>query len=324
MTSYYITTVKENISWAAEILADILFNATYPQNEVEKERGVVIEEIKMYRDNPMMGLSGDFVKFLYGKSKIGCWNISGDEEDILKIDRKKVVDYQAKYLDPKEIVVVLSGDVKLEAKEIIKDYFEGFINTKAQRLPEINISVSSDKKLEIKKDIEQAHFCLGVESIAWTDPRKYALKLLDIIIAGNSSSRLYTKIREENALAYYVLSVSDNYKETGYLGVQSGVRLEKLNEALEISRNELLNIKNSISENELNRAKEYLSGKTKLLMDRTDFISDYLGERVLLENRLDTIENELKRYIRVSINDLKNLADELFKTDRIKSVVVKK
>ena len=267
MTSYYITTVKENTPWAIELISDILFNSFYDEKETVKERGVIMEEIKMYQDNPMMGLSGEFTKFLYGGSKIGCWNIAGEVSDIKNVDRKIIVDYRNKFINPKEMVVVACGDVDNELEKIIKDNFGGFSKDESV-LPEVELVLNKEKKMVIKKELEQGHFCMGLPSIGWSDKRRYALKLLDIVLDGNSSSRLYTKIREEKALAYYVSPVGEMFKEGGYWAIQSGVNLDKIDEAMEVVRNEIKIIADSIKEDELKRAKDYIYGKRKLAMDK--------------------------------------------------------
>jgi predicted Zn-dependent peptidase len=297
-------------------------NSTYPANEVEKERGVIMEEIRMYQDNPMMGLASDFVRFLYKDSKIGCWNISGEVEDIIKVNRNELVNYHKKYFNPKEIVLVASGNVDESLEEIFKDYFGNFINGESQVLPKVEIRLNQNHDLIINKEIEQGHFCIGVPAISWTDKRKYALRLLDIILSGNTSSRLYTRIREEKAWAYYVFPITDCFKETGFVGVQSGVKLDKLKEAEEIVINEMLSLADTVTKDDLKRAKEYLFGKIQLATDRTDFISNYIGEKLLLENRLDTIQTEINRYSKVELKELKDLSRDIFIKDEIRSLSV--
>jgi len=320
MTSYYITTVKENTPWAIELISDILFNSFYDEKETVKERGVIMEEIKMYQDNPMMGLSGEFTKFLYGGSKIGCWNIAGEVSDIKNVDRKIIVDYRNKFINPKEMVVVACGDVDNELEKIIKDNFGGFSKDESV-LPEVELVLNKEKKMVIKKELEQGHFCMGLPSIGWSDKRRYALKLLDIVLDGNSSSRLYTKIREEKALAYYVSPVGEMFKEGGYWAIQSGVNLDKIDEAMEVVRNEIKIIADSIKEDELKRAKDYIYGKRKLAMDKTGYISGFYGSGVLLENDYESPEEVLEKYRKVSFKEIKELAKEIFKKEEIRTLV---
>jgi predicted Zn-dependent peptidase len=320
MTSYYINTVKENSVWAVEMLSDILLNSIYNEEETIKERGVIIEEIRMYQDNPMMGLSSEFTKFLYGGSNIGCWNIAGEVDDIKNVDRKIIVDYRNKYVNPREMVVVACGDVGEELKEVIKNSFSGLLDNEF-KLPKVEMLLNKEKNMVIKKELEQGHFCMGLPALGWSDKRKYALKLLDIVMNGNSSSRLYTKIREERALAYYVSPVGEMFKEGGYWAIQSGVNLNKIEEAIEVVSNEIGVIADSISEDELKRAKDYLLGKTKLAMDKTSFVAGYIGQKLLLENNEESLEEELEKYKQINLNETRELAKDIFKKEEIRTLV---
>ncbi|MFA7675818.1 MAG: pitrilysin family protein [Candidatus Shapirobacteria bacterium] len=320
MTSYYITTIKENVPWAIELISDILLNSIYDQKEVKKERGVIIEEIKMYQDNPMIGLSGEFTKFLYGDSKIGCWNIAGEVSDIENVERKTIVNYRKKYFNPNEIVVVVCGDVDESFEEVIKNNFNGFLNSNLS-LPKVELILNKEKNKIIKKELEQGHFCIGLPALGWSDKRKYALKLLDILMDGNSSSRLYSKIREERALAYYVSSVGEMFKEGGYWAIQSGVNLDKVEEAMEIVKKEIGLIAESIKDDELKRVKDYLLGKTKLAMDKTNVVCSFVGQKLLLEGSEKTLEEELINYSKVKIEEVRDLAFDIFKKEEIRTLV---
>ncbi len=317
MTSYYINTVRENVPWAIEMLSDILINSVYDKEEVLKERGVVIEEIRMYQDNPMMGLGGEFTKFFYDKSSIGCWDIAGDVSDIKGVDRESVVNYRNKYFNSEEMVVVVCGDVDESAEQVIRDNFEGVLKN-SFKLPKIDLVLNQEKEKVIKRNLEQGHFCVGLPALGWDDQRKYALKLLDIIMDGNSSSRLYEKIREDKALAYYVSPVGEAFKEGGYWAIQSGVNLDKIDEAINIVKDEIERLANSLTEDELNKAKDYLTGKTKLAMDKTSFVAGFVGQEVLLENKLETVESNLEKYKKVSFSEVLSLAKEVFKRENIR------
>ena len=323
MTSYYITTTRENSKWAIELLADILLNSKYPNEELEKEKGVIIEEIRMYKDNPLMGLSGEFIKFLYGKSKIGCWDIAGEVNDIKTVTRESLLGYRNALFGSSDIVLVAAGDVD---ESLINEFRERFkkLEKKIIVYPELKIELESKKELVVKKKLTQGHFCIGGEAFSWQDERKYAFRLLDTILAGNSSSRLHHKIREENSLAYYVDSISESFKEVGFWGVQSGVTLDKLDLAMDLAEKEILGMSDSLTEDELVRAKEYVLGITKLQMDRSTFMAGFVGQRLLLEDKIGTVEDELEKYKTVKLNDLKLVAKELFQKDKLKRVVLTK
>jgi len=320
MTSYYVTTVKENSRWAIELLSDIILNSIYDEKETEKERGVIIEEIRMYQDNPMMGLGSEFTKFLYGNSNIGCWNIAGEVNDIKNVARQTIVDYRNKFFNPKEMVVVVCGDVDESLEEVIKDCFNNVLPNNLD-LPKVNLILNKEKNKIIKKELEQGHFCMGLPALGWDDERKYALKLLDIIMDGNSSSRLYYKIREERALAYYVSSVGEMFKEGGYWAIQSGVNLDKIDEAMDVTKEEISRLADSIKEEELTRAKDYYSGKIKLAMDKTSFMASFVGEKMLMEKSEETVEEELEKYKKVTFQEVKDLAKEIFKKEEIRTLV---
>ncbi len=324
MTSYYINTTRENISWAVEMLSDILTNSVFDKDEVLKERGVIIEEIKMYQDNPMMGLSAELTKFLYGKSPIGCWDIAGEVKDIEDVTRDKVVGYRNKLINPENIVVVLAGDVDSKAFGEVEKYFGSFDLGKDNELPKIEVVLNSEKEKRIVREVEQGHFAMAVPALKSRDERKYAFRLLDIILNGNSSSRLYQKIREDKGLAYYVYSVSESFEEAGFWGVQSGVKLEKITEAMDIVRKEILSIKDNLKEEELQRAKDYLTGKVKLAMDKSSYWSSLIGQKWLLEDELVDIEKELKEYQKVSLKEVSALAGEIFRPEEIRQVLIAK
>lgn len=323
MTSYYITTVNENVPWAIEMLSDMLTNSVFEEKEVNKERGVIIEEIKMYQDNPMMRLPGEMTNFLYGESKIGCWDIAGKVSDIEGVNRKKVVSFRNKFINPTHMVVVLAGNVDLRMLGEVKKYFSNFDNKHREDLPLVEVILGDKRKLTIKKEVEQGHFAMAVPSVSWNDERKYAFELLNIILNGNSSSRLYQKIREDKAMAYYVFSIGESFKETGFWGVQSGVKIEKMDEAIEIVSDELKNIGNNLKEEELIRAKDYYFGKTKLRMDRSEYWSKFVGQKLLLEESNETLEEELGYYKNTTLKELVELAKDIFIDKEIRLITIK-
>ena len=324
MTSYYITTTKENVNWALEMLSDMLTNSIFDKEEVLKERGVIIEEIKMYQDNPMMGLSGEMTKFIYGDSKIGCWDIAGEVSDIEGVNRDKVVNYRNKFVNPEELVVVLAGDVDSTLLSEVEKYFGQLDNKNNQPLPKVEMILNKERRKEIKKEVEQGHFAMAVPALKRGDKKRYAFKLLDIILNGNSSSRLYQKIREDKGLAYYVFSISESFAEAGYWGVQSGVKLNKLDEAMEIVKKEMLAVGDTLTEEELKRAKDYLIGKTKLAMDGSDYWTNLVGQRLLLDGKLVDLDKELENYQKVTLEEVSALAKDLFISENIREIVIKK
>lgn len=326
-TAYYIKTINENIEWALEILADIILNSVFPKEEISKEAKVIGEEIKMYQDNPMMGLSSDFMEMMYKNVGVGCWNIAGTVQGVSKIERDDLLRYRNKYLNSREMVVVVAGDVgdkeKLMAK--IEEYFGSWKAKSNEKLPEVRLELSDNKKQTIYKQIEQAHFCLGFPGVSWRDESKYAARLLDIMLCGNASSVLVDLIREKHSLAYYLFPISESLAEGGFSGFQAGVTQDKLSTAIDLSLKTYLEFNEKVDEAELNRAKHYLIGKSKLNRDKTDFWSNFVGQKLLLENKLADLDEEMKNYQRVTLKDVKNFSKQYFdkKAVKILSVVSK-
>lgn len=324
MTSYYINTTRENIPWSLDMLSDMLSDSIFDKDEVLKERGVIIEEIRMYQDNPMMGLSGEMTKFLYGKSDIGCWDIAGEVKDIEGVNRDKVVGYRNKLINPENIVVVLAGNVDSSSFGEVEKYFASFNLGKGNQLPKVEVLLSKEKEKKIVREVEQGHFAMAVPALGSGDKRRYAFKLLDIILNGNSSSRLYQKIREDKGLAYYVFSISESFAEAGYWGVQSGVKIDKIDEAMAIVSQEILTIKDTLKEEELKRAKDYLMGKVKLAMDKTSYWASLVGQKWLLEDEIVNMEEELRKYEKVSLNEVASLAKDIFDSKELRRITINK
>lgn len=324
-TSYYIKTVRENLEWGLEILSDIVLRPKIEAKEVIKERGVIIEELKMYSDNPAMGLSEDFYHFMFGESEIGCWDVGGKVAEVAKYDKKDVVSYQQKYLNQAKMVVVVAGDVGdlAEVETLIERYFGNFENSKAISLPKVEVTITGKETYERIKAVEQGHFCVGVEGLKRDDDRRYALKVLEIILAGNTSSRLFNEIREKRGWAYYIHLIGDSFEETGLVGIQSGVKADRLMMAMELTVSEMIKMADSTTDEEMVRAKSFIRGKTGLAMDKSDFWSQFVGDRVLLDDKLSTPEEELLRIDKVGIKEVKQLAEELFRVDKIKRMWVR-
>jgi predicted Zn-dependent peptidase len=324
VTSYYITTIKKNIDWALELLSDVLLNSLYDEKEIAKERGVIAEEIRMYDDNPMIGFADDMAQFMFGTSKIGRFDVSGRVADVMSLNRQKLMSYREKYFESKRMVIVLAGDVDKDAFGMVEKYFGGIKTEKSVDLPKIELRLSGKKLWLRKKEMAQAHFCVAVPGVAWKDKRMYTQDLLEVILAGNCSSRLFKKIREERGWAYYVSSAGQMYEEGGLLAVQSGVKISKIDEARQLVVEEMLGLTESLKREELTSAREYVLGKLKLAMDRTSFWANYIGRKMLLESKMANMEEEIRRYREVSLEMAQELAKNLFCVNYIKEIVVKR
>lgn len=323
-TDYWIKTAPEYTKWAVEILADMLLDPIFPAEEVKKERGVIVEEINMYNDNPMMGLVYDFMDLMYVDYDIGCWNVAGTRESVLGIGREDLMAYRQDYLAGANMVVVVAG--RIDNEQAVSDWISQYfarVPKKEVVLPVVKMAEDTKKEFVLDKSLDQIHFALGFPTISWSDPQRYVAKIWDLLLAGNTSSRMWQKIREERGLAYYIMSISEDWKEAGYLGIQAGVKRASFEEALGMAKEEMLTLPQTLTEEELVRAKKYLRGKTKLLMDRTDFWADFVGRKLLLEDEIASVEDELTKYDAVSLEQIRKLAKEKTKNDEFRLAVRK-
>jgi len=261
---------------------------------------------------------------LYDESKRGCWSISCSIEDVLRVDRDKLLAYRKKCLNAKDVVVVVAGKIgnKNDIKKCIKRYFSD-LNSLDVDDGKLELILSKKKELIKKKKVDQIHFCLGIPTISNRDKRRYVAKLVEVMLCGNTSSRVFEQVRQKNGLAYYVFPVSEMLKEGGFMGVQIGVNLAKFDKALFLTKREYLEFAKTVSEFELNRAKDCLLGKSEMSLDKTSFWSDFVGRKLLLENKLVSLENELKKYKKVSLKEVKEFAKEFFRKDAFRLVVAK-
>lgn len=324
-TSYYIKTVKENVDWATELLSDIVLNPKIKTDEVKREKGVIIEEIKMYQDNPAMGMADAFWQHVLGASPIGCWDVAGKVEEISSYRRVDIAKFRENYLDPKRMVVAAAGDIEsVGAIDKKIDRYFGRFESNAVELPKVEVQFTKVEEKIVKRQVEQGHFCIGVKGITREDKRRYALKLLEIIIAGNTSSRLFSEIREKRGWAYYVHLIGDSFEEVGMLGIQSGVVMNKIQDSVDLVKDILGRLKDTITDEEVSRAKSFYRGKVGLLKDRSDFWTQYIGERLLLENKVSDLESEVKVIEKVALNEVKELAAELLRKESFRTLIWQK
>lgn len=321
-TSYYIKCLPEQLAWASKLLAEILINPLFEQAELEKERGVVLEEIAMYQDNPMMRLSSDFTEMFMDSGKTGCWNILGNRGSLMNINSKKMHDFRKKMLDSKRTVIVVVGDRNKfdKFKNEISSPWENW-RTTGDNLTSLVIKANTFSKI-VKKEVDQAHFCLGWTAVAKSDPKYWTGRLVDILLAGNFSARLTYLLREELGAAYYVQPISEQISEFGFGGVQAGVTKGRAEEIMERTISEVTDFDKWIKEEMVVQAKEFLLGNIGMQMDKVTFWSEFIGQKVLLEDRLVDLELELDNYRQISPEMVVDYAKQFLQSGKISSLLL--
>ena len=323
VTGFWAKVDKEHSDIALDWISDILLNSKFEEKEMEREKGVIIEEVNMYLDTPMAYISDLWENLLYGDQPAG-WKVIGEKENILSFNKKKVLDYYKSHYSPSSTVVCVAGDIipdKIEEK--IGKYFKNIKKSEGPQKLKVKEQQSEPQVLLHNKKTDQTHFCLGVRAYDLFDERKYALALLSIILGGNMSSRLFIKVRERNGLAYSIHTSADNATDAGYLVTQAGIDHKNLEKSVKLILQEYMNLKNKkITDKELQKAKDYLKGSTSLSLDSSDAQASFYAAQELLEKNILMLEEKFKKIDEVSVDDIKKIAEDIFLPDKLNLAVI--
>lgn len=322
-TYFYAKVGSKHLDLALDVISDIFLNSTLKEEEINRERGVIIEEINMVKDTPMQYVGELFEKLLYGKETVG-WNILGEKENILKIKREDFLNYINDHYVAKNTVVCVAG--KIDQKntiEKVKKYFENIKQNEPKKRSKIKENQTKPESLIHFKETDQSHFCLGVRAYNLFHPAKYALSLLAVILGGNMSSRLFIKVREREGLAYYIRTNAETYTDTGYLVTQAGVDNQKVEKAIQIILNEYKEIREKgVSEKELKKAKEYIKGKMLLEMESSDATAAFFANQEILTNKILTLKEEFAKIDKVAIRDIQKVAQDIFMPQKLNLALI--
>ncbi len=258
---YYVKTAAEQVELATDVLSDMLLYATFPQDEIEKERGVIMEEERMYQDTPMYRAGWDFEDVLYGDHPLG-WDTIGRESVIRSVNQADFQKHKDELYSAENLVVTFAGKITPEQALELTEKYLGPITGKHSR-KFIPLKKYGDKKVFLRtKNTEQAHLVIGVPAVSSVDEAHFAHKLLAVILGGNMSSRMFLNIREARGLCYYIATETDSYMDAGSLSTRAGVDQSRLHEALKYIRHEYeVCAKDGVTDEEMTRAKAYLKGK---------------------------------------------------------------
>ncbi len=313
VTGFWAKVDKKHSDIALDWITDIFLNSKFDAKELEREKGVIIEEVNMYLDTPMAYVSDLFEKLLYGDQPAG-WMVIGEKENILSFNRQKLLEYYNTHYSLPNVVVCVAGAIDSQNIENkIENYFKTAKTENSSQKLKVVEQQKNPEILLYNKKTDQTHFCLGVRAYDQNHPRKYALILLSIILGGNMSSRLFIKVREKNGLAYSIHTLADISTDTGYLVTQAGIDHKNLEKSIRLILEEYKDLKNKkVSEKELQKAKDYLKGKMFLSLDSSSKQASYYATQELLEKNILTPEQEFEKIDKVSVSDIKKVAEDIF------------
>ena len=323
VTGFWAKVDKKHSNVALDWITDIFLNSKFEEKEMEKEKGVIIEEVNMYLDTPTAYIGDLWETLLYGDQPAG-WRVIGEKENILSFNRKKVVDYYKSHYSPSNIIVCVAGAVNTEEIEKkIKDYFKSSKQTPVEQKIKAKEQQATPQLLLHYKKTDQTHFCLGVRAYDLFDKRRYALSLLAVILGGNMSSRLFIKVRERNGLAYHIHTSTDNATDTGYLVTQVGTDHKNLEKSINLILKEYADLRDKkITAKELQKAKDYLKGVMSLSLDSSDSQASFYGLQELLEKNILTPEEKFKKIDEVTAEDIQKISQDIFLSEKLNLAVI--
>ena len=309
---FFIKAASSHLELALDVLSDILLNSKFDQVEIEREKDVILEEMRMYFDTPMRHVSTIYESLLFGDHPLG-WDIVGTENTISNLMHNDFERYVKQHYIPDNMVVGVAGDTSTDnALKTVKKYLGSYSGgSSTDYLKYVSTQQHSAVSL-FYKDTEQAHFALGVRSYPIGHPKHYIAAVLSNVLGGSMSSRLFIELRERRGLGYYVRCGLDEYLDAGTLVVQAGVQKPKIEEAISVTLQELHKIKgHKVSEDELKRAKEYLKGKIILELEDSKEVAALHVLQEVLEKEIKTPEEIINEIDSVTAEQILAVANEL-------------
>lgn len=310
-TGFFIKADASHTELLLDVISDMLQNSLFDPKEMDKERGVIIEEINMYEDQPQARVGELFEELLYGKEPLG-WRIIGSKNNINSITRDDMVDYVNKMYHAKSLVVGLAGNIE-NGTDLVNKYFGSLAEGTENEFKPVEPAGGRPGSLIHYKKTDQAHLCLGVPAFPINHPDRYVLSVLGNILGGNMSSRLFIEVREKRGLAYYVHSSPEEFHDVGYFMTQSGLKLDSVTDAIKviIEQYNLLTAK-KVSHEELQRAKDNAKGKMILAWEDSFKVASFYTSQELMEKKVETPEEVLEKINAVTEEDILRVAKQIF------------
>ena len=322
-TGYYAKVACEKFDLAMDWVSDIYLNSLLPAVEIDKERGVIIEEINMYYDHPMKYVCDLWQELLYGDQPAG-WNIAGTKETVSQIAQEQMIDYRLRQYVASNTIVVIAGNIVADEAILSAQKYFNSIN---QTLPKGKLPVvESQNKPAIllqKRTTDQTHIALGVRAYNLFNKKHYALELLGVILGGMMSSRLWIEVREKLGLAYYLRGEAQMDADTGSFVVNAGLDSKKVDLGIAVILKEFKKIKeNKISNEELQKAKDNIVGKTTIALESSDALASFYAEQELIEGKILSPEQLYAKIEKVTLEDIKEVAQEIFVPEKLNLAMI--
>jgi len=317
LTGYYVKCGSETRDVALDVLSDMLLHSRFDSDEIEKEKGVILEEMNVYLDTPQRYVGNVYDRLLYADQPLG-WDILGTKETIEAATRETFASYLDAWYRPERIVVGIGGRIGDGLAEHLEELLGSIAPTPTGTPALVALPPDTSPVMLHTKASEQAHLILGVRGYPIGHPNRYALQLLAVVLGGGMSSRLFTEVREKRGLAYYVHASHSGYSDTGTFYSGAGVDVDRIDEAITTILGELRKVAaEPVPAEELGKARGYTKGRFVLRLETPQGTIQYGLRREVLEGEIEEPDELLARLDEVTVEDVQRVARDLFEDKRL-------
>jgi predicted Zn-dependent peptidase len=323
LTGYWAKVASAHTEEIADLLSDMYLNPLFDKREMEREKGVIVEEINMYEDQPRSKVAQILERLMYGNQPAG-WDVAGPKGNIVKMDKNDFLDYRKKhYVAPKTFLVIAGGITPQKAKKMAEKYFASIPAGKKIKSPAVKNRQTKPAVAVKFRELDQTHFVMAFKAFSLFDQRRYTLALLSDILGGGLSSRLFQRVREELGAAYYVGSSANLYATHGFMDIFAGVNHAKTDLALKAIINELRDVaKNGVNSGELARVKEHRIGTFLLSLETSSDLAFYYGEQETVIGKSLEPAQVIKKVKSVTKDQVARLARQMLQNKGLNFAVI--
>ncbi|MFH1397720.1 MAG: pitrilysin family protein [Candidatus Omnitrophota bacterium] len=323
ITCYLVKLPCRHLDLGLSVLSDMVINPKLFQEDIDKERTVILEEIKMYKDVPQSYVYDLLDELLWPRQMLGL-SVIGSAESVCGINKPDLDSYKDKHYTPINIVISAAGLINNDKfVKTVGNIFKDGKGKEVNKFIGVEEAQAGPQMKLLAKDTEQTHLVMGFHSFKRDDPLKYAQAVLHVILGGNMSSRLFNELRENKGLAYEIGTAVKRFQDTGAFLVHAGIDNFKVTEAIRVILEELEKIKNYlVSDDELKRAKEFYLGQMELALEDTMDQMLWIGESTLTLDKTYTPEQVIKEISRLNKEDIRSAAQFIFQENKLNLAII--
>jgi predicted Zn-dependent peptidase len=322
-TGYYIKCAADYRDRALDVLVDMLRHSKFEGEEIEREKGVIVEEMNMYYDTPRDFIGGLYDELLYGDQPLG-WEVIGRKETVRAATRETFLDYIGRWYKPERMVVGVGGRLEGDLLATIERLLGDLEPEETGAPPAVDLDGENGARLTVhRKDSDQGHLCLGVRSYPIVHPDRYALQLLATVLGTGMSSRLFSEVRERRGLAYYVFAHNQSYTDAGSLYSQAGVDINRADEAIETIVREFRRIaEETVPTDELEKARALAKGRFVLRLENPQGMTLFGLSREVLEGEAVEPDEVLEGLDAVTADDVQRVAQDVIASNGVNLALI--